>query len=149
MKKIYIGADHRGFDLKEKIKEYLDFKDFDYEDLGNKKYEKNDDYPDFAKLVAEKVAVGSGRGILICGSGQGVCIVANKYDGIRAAVGINKEQIISSTADEDINILCLAADHIDEGKAIEIMEAWIHTSFSNEKRHIRRVNKIKKIEKTN
>lgn len=149
MDKIYLGADHRGFMMKNEIKSYLDSKNYTYQDLGNNEYDKKDDYPDYANLVAEKVVEEGARGILICGSGQGVCIAANKHDGIRAAVGINKKQIISSTADEDINILCLAADHLEAKEALGIIEAWLQTKFSNKDRYIRRVNKIKQIEKSN
>lgn len=147
--KIYIGADHRGFELKEKIKEYLDSKSLEYEDLGNTKYDKDDDYPDFAKMVAERVASENARGILLCGSGQGVCIAANKFDGVRGAVGFSKEDIMSSSADENINILCLPADHLDDKEALNILQAWLDTKFSGLERHVRRVNKIKEIEKSN
>lgn len=149
MPKIYIGADHRGFKLKEKIKAYINAQGYEIIDMGNVKYDEDDDYPDYAKKVAEKVSQENARGILLCGSGQGVCITANKYDGVRAAVGINKDQIQSSTADEDVNVLCLAADYVTEKQTKEIVEAWLNTKFSGKERHVRRVNKIKEIERNN
>ncbi len=149
MPKIYIGADHRGFKLKEKIKAYINARGYEIIDIGNVKYDEDDDYPDYAKKVAEKVSQENARGILLCGSGQGVCITANKYDGVRAAVGINKDQIRSSTADEDVNILCLSADYITEKQTIEIVESWLNSKFSGKERHVRRENKIKEIERNN
>jgi ribose 5-phosphate isomerase B len=91
--KIYLGADHRGFELKEKLKSFLRDLGFDYQDLGASIYNKEDDYPDFAKLVGEKVVADLGsRGILICGSGIGIAIAANKIKGVRAGTALKSEQ---------------------------------------------------------
>ncbi len=147
---IYLGADHRGFELKEKIKTWLSEWGYQYEDLGALEYNKDDDYPDFAKAVAEKVigvdAEGN-RGILICGSGIGVAIAANKIKGIRAGTAISAEQLHDSVNDEDTNVLALSADYLSEEQAQTIAKSFLETKFSGEERHVRRINKIKALEK--
>lgn len=145
---IYLGADHRGFKLKEKIKSWLSSWGYEYEDCGAFEYNKDDDYPDFAKAVAEKVAAGSGsKGILICGSGIGVAIAANKVKGIRAGTAAKPEQIKASVNDEDLNVLTISADYTGEAEAQEIIKTFLETQFSGAERHIRRVNKINEMEK--
>lgn len=144
---IYIGADHRGFELKEKIKNWLSEWGYGYEDTGAFLYDKNDDYPDFAKNVAEKVLQSpDSRGILICGSGVGVAIAANKIKNVRAGTAINAKQIKDSISDEDTNVLAVSADYISENEAKEIVKSFLETKFSGEERHVRRINKIKEIE---
>ena len=143
---IFLGADHRGFKLKEKIKNYLQKLNFSFEDLGNFKFDPKDDYPDFAFLVAKKVAQKKGKGILICGSGEGMCIVANKVKGIRAATAFTPSQAKTLREKNDINILCLASDWIKEKEAKKIVEVFLKTKFSGLIRHKRRIEKIKKIE---
>ncbi len=143
---IYLATDHRGYELKEKIKLWLKEWGYTYEDMGAFKYDKDDDYPDFAKAVGEKVAAESGaRGILICGSGVGVVITANKIKGIRAGTAINAKQIKDSVNDEDTNILGISADYLS-GEAEEIIKTFLETKFSGQERHIRRINKIKELE---
>lgn len=145
---IYIGSDHRGFALKEKLKNLLTEWGYDYEDVGPFEYNKDDDYPDFAKLAGEKVAGDSGsKGILICGSGVGVAVTANKIKGIIAGTMFDPEQVKASVADENINVIGLSNDYSSEGKNIDIVKAFIESKFSGEERHIRRVNKIKNLEK--
>lgn len=147
---IHIGSDHRGFELKEKIKGLLGELGFDYEDLGPFEYNKDDDYPDFSKLVGEKVIGDPGsRGILICGSGIGVCIAANKIKGIRAGTMSDPEQAKISVNDEDTNILCLSADYASEEKNLEIVKSFLEAKYSGEERHARRVAKIQKLESSN
>ena len=144
----YLGSDHRGFALKEKLKNLLTEWGFEYEDVGSFEYNKDDDYPDFAAAVAEKVADGEGnRGILICGSGVGVCIAANKIKGVRAGTMASSEQTKASVSDEDTNVLCLSADYTDEEKNIEITKTFLETRFSGVERHVRRVNKIRQLER--
>ena len=148
---IYLGADHRGFELKEKIKQWLSEWGYSFEDMGALEYNKDDDYPDFAKAVAEKVAgeagdAGDNRGILICGSGVGVVIAANKTKGIRAGTAISAQQMKDSVSDEDTNVLGISADYLS-GQAQEIVKTFLETKFSGEERHIRRINKIKELEK--
>lgn len=146
--KIYLGSDHRGFALKEKLKNLLTEWGYDYEDVGPFEYNKDDDYPDFATAVAEAVGTKEGaRGILICGSGIGVCIAANKMKGIRAGTMASSEQTKASVSDEDTNVLCLSANYTSEEKIMEIAKTFLETKFSGEERHTRRVRKIKDLEK--
>jgi ribose 5-phosphate isomerase B len=146
--KIFLGSDHRGFHLKEKIKKYLAKLGVEFEDLGNKKFDPYDDYPDFAFLVAKKVAEGKGMGILICGSGEGMAITANKVKNIRAAVAFSPKQIKLLREKNDINILALSSDWTKEGVVKKIVKTFLETKFKKIKRHQRRIDKIKKIEKT-
>ena len=140
---IYIGADHRGFALKEYIQKYLSDAGHAVEDCGNTIEDSNDDYPDFARAVAERVAGEAGtKGIILCGSGNGVAIVANKTRGIRAAVAMTAEQARRTRSDEDANIITLAADYVTEEQAREIIEAFLSTPFLDEERHLRRIGKI-------
>src|SRR3989344_1843862 len=150
---IYLGADHRGYELKEKAKQWLIELGYQFEDCGAFEYNKNDDYSDFAKAVAEKVVgvagdAESNRGILFCGSGIGVCIAANKIKGVRAGTAASLEQVKASVNDEDLNILCLSADYIPNAEVVarEIMKTFLETKFSEEERHVRRINKIKQLE---
>jgi len=116
--------------------------------MGPFEYDKNDDYPDFAKLVAEKVAADSGsRGILICGSGVGVVIAANKIRGVRAGTMMSVEQVKASVADENTNIIGLSADYSTEENNVAIAKVFLESEFSGAERHVRRVNKIKDLEK--
>lgn len=144
---IYIGADHRGYKLKEALKVYLQELGYDFEDLGNKELNPNDDYPDYALAVAQKVAedLENNQGILICGSGVGVDIVANKIRNIRSALCFDVEQAQMSRNDDNANVLSLAADFIDENLAKEITKIWLETPFSGQEHHQRRINKIKQI----
>ena len=140
---IYLGADHRGFNLKEQLKRYLAGKGWQVVDLGNAVYDKDDDYPDFAKPVAEAVSKDpEARGILICGSGAGVAIVANKFKGVRAALAVNAKQAFMERNDEDVNVLSLAAEFTTPEQAEPIVEMFLRTPFSTEERHRRRVGKI-------
>ena len=145
---IYIGADHRGYKLKEALKIYLKELNFDFEDLGAKELIPDDDYPDYATLVAKKVSQDpeNNRGILICGSGVGVDIVANKFKGVRSALIFNAEQARMSRNDDNASVLSLSSDFTDESSAKEIVKIWLETPFSYLERHARRVEKIKKID---
>lgn len=145
---IFIGADHRGFNLKEKLKSFLVNKGYTVIDKGNDFYDESDDYPDFASLVAQEVIKDpdNRRGILICGSGVGVDIVANKFSRIRSALVSNSDQAFSSRNDVDANVLCLATDFLDEEETKKILSVWLQTSFSKEERHKRRIRKISEIE---
>ena len=145
---IYFGADHRGFALKERLENYV--KDLGYEalDYGDDKYNENDDYPDFARAVGEKVsqnAAGS-KGILVCGSGVGMDIVANKFAGVRAGLAISSDQIYDARRDDDINVLCLAADFVNEEDAEKIVRIFLETRYRAEERYTRRLAKISEIE---
>lgn len=148
---IFIGADHRGFELKEKLKQFLSNKGYTVLDKGNDHYDETDDYPDFAGLVAQEVAEDpdNRRGILICGSGVGIDVVANKFSRVRSALAGNSDQAFSSRNDADTNVLCLAADFLEEEEAKKILSVWLQTPFSKEERHKRRLRKIAEIEENN
>ena len=145
---IYIGADHRGFQHKEIIKKYLSDLGYEVADLGNEKYDEADDYPDFAAKVAEKVSMNpdASRGILICGSGAGVDIVANKFPHVRSSLVSNTEEAIDVRADDDANVLSLAADYVSAEDAKKIISLWLSTKFSGEERYKRRLKEIEQTE---
>jgi ribose 5-phosphate isomerase B len=145
--KIYIGADHRGFELKEFLKKKLLEENFDVEDVGNLVYDPNDDYSDFALILGEKVSNEKGsKGILICGSGAGVCFAANKVKGIRASLAFNPEMVKMMTADDNINVLCLASDFIKQQEAWAIVKTFLETKFKNEEKYTRRIKKVEEYE---
>ena len=145
---IYLGSDHAGFKLKQAIKEYLVKNGFAVKDLGNHNLSPLDDYPDYAEKVAKAVQknLNSNKGILICGSGQGVCMTANKFKGIRAALGYSITAAKQSRAHGDSNILCLSGLGSNNLQAKKIVNAWLKEKFSGEARHVRRLKKIKIIE---
>jgi ribose 5-phosphate isomerase B len=145
-KKIYLGSDHAGFKLKEIIKDFLKSNGYDYKDIGPVEYSAGDDYPDYAVLVANQVSRTGGFGILICSSGIGMCITANKVKGIRAVNAYNIKIAQKSREHNDANILCLGQDYIDIDTAKEIVKTWLTTDFSPEEKHHRRVSKISRFE---
>jgi ribose 5-phosphate isomerase B len=145
---VYVGADHAGFQLKERIKLMLTREGFVVHDLGNTAFEQTDDYPDFAKLVGEKVAKGrTARGVLCCNNGIGMCIAANKIKGVRAALANNARIAREAVNDDDANVLCLGQGHVEMKEAEEIVRVFLATKFSNEVRHKRRVKKVSELEK--
>ncbi len=148
MKTVIVGSDHRGFKLKERIKDEIRTWGYDVVDLGNQKYDNEDDYTDFAIKVGEAVVIGRNVGILICGSGVGMCVAANKVKGVRAGMGISEKQVRLAKEDDDMNVLCLSADFVDEDINVELVRVFLETQFSSEERHLRRVNKIKIYENT-
>lgn len=146
MTKIYIGADHAGFALKEKLKAAI-AKQEHIKDLGAFSFKKDDDYPDIAAKVARRVAKEKAKGILVCGSAEGVCIAANKIKGIRAVAVWTLENARLSRKHNDANVLCLSGWELSPKKAAAIAKCWLTTSFSSEDRHIRRIIKIARLEK--
>lgn len=146
---IYIASDHGGFKLKEYLKPALKDKGFKVQDLGPKKLIPADDYPDFAKLVADKISANPEKdtGILICRSGQGMCIAANKFKHIRASLVWNIVEAIKSRTDDMSNVICLPSDFISPEQAAKIVEKWLDTPWSKEERHWRRIEKINAFEK--
>ena len=146
MGSIFIGADHRGFLLKEFLKENLREEGLNIIDLGSKVYDKDDDYVDIGLNLAEKTVAENTKGILICASGVGVCISANKVNGARAALVTNEKQARAARTDDDANILCLAADLVDQEDNLKIVKVFFETLFSSEERYIRRIQAIKKYE---
>jgi len=147
---IYLAADHRGFKVKEELKKYLRNLGYNFEDLGNKIFDPADDYTDFAERVAKKVSrEQENKGILICGSGIGMTIVANKFKKIRAALCFNEKMAQRARSHNDANILCLPADFLPLAKIKKIVKIWLETKFSNEENHKRRIEKIKRYERKN
>src|SRR3972149_6796274 len=141
--KIYIGADHRGFDLKNDLKQWLISLGHQIEDSGANQKTPFDDYTDFAVGVANKVVAEQGsRGIVICGSGAGVDITANKIRGIRACLGFNIEQVKAARADDDVNVLALSSDFTIFDDAKLLIDAFLKTPFDPTDNHVRRIEKI-------
>ena len=140
--KIYIASDHAGINLKKILIGFLDNKKYIIEDLGPNKPE-SVDYPDFAKKLVDKVKKDtSHKGILICGTGIGMCIVANKTSGIRAALCSDKYSAKMSIEHNNANVLCLGARVINETLSRIIVSEWLESRFSNVIKHQKRVNKI-------
>ncbi len=147
-KKVAIGADHAGFEEKEKIKKQLDVLGIDYEDFGTYSGE-SVDYPDFAEKVGE--AVGRGeveQGILLCGSGIGISIAANKIDGVRSALAWNTETARLARQHNNANVLSIGARTTPQDEIPKIIDAWFNSEFEGG-RHSRRVDKITKLENDN
>jgi ribose 5-phosphate isomerase B len=143
--KVVLASDHRGYQLKNSLKKFLEERKIEFLDVGT--FSANSvDYPDFAMLAAEKVSHGDyDRGILICGSGIGMCIVANKFPGVRAAVCHDVSAAEMSRKHNDSNMLGLGADVINEELARKILHVWLETKFEGG-RHLRRIQKISEIE---
>jgi len=144
---VYLGADHAGFKLKEQIKKFLSIKKIKFQDLGNFKLDKNDDYPEFGFKVAKAVTKNpQNRGILICGSSFGVCIVANKVKGIRAVSVCDIKDAKLSREHNDANVLCLSGWDLKLETAEKIINIWLKTKFNRARRHLRRLAIIKRYE---
>ena len=145
---IAIGSDHGGYQLKEKIKKYLEEKDIEYKDYGTNSEERTD-YPIYAKKVAEAIQNGEAdKGILICRSGFGMTVAANKFKGIRAAAIYNEEAAKFAKADDDINVITLGADYLTENEAICIIGNWLASEFKGGK-YEERLKMVEEIERNN
>ena len=141
--KIFIGSDHRGFNLKEKVFAYLAKHGYDVEDVGDKTLDPNDDFPEFAQVAALRI-IGSDdsdpRGILICGGGQGMAMAANRFRGIRASVIWDAFEAKETRNDNDSNMLCLPARVLENDDNLwqGIIETWINTPFAAAPKYKRR-----------
>ena len=145
--RIALGTDHAGFELRHKIALALADLGHEVEDVGAHVYDPQDDYPDFARLVAAAVAAGSAeRGVLVCGSGVGASIAANKVVGVRAAMCHDTYSAHQGVEHDDMNVLCMGARVIGEELAREIVVSFLAAAFSGEERHVRRLEKIKAME---
>ncbi|HEY9784615.1 MAG TPA: ribose 5-phosphate isomerase B [Candidatus Obscuribacterales bacterium] len=145
--RIALGADHGGYVLKEKIKEFLQEHGNYVQDFGTFS-EESVDYPDYALLVGEAIVGGTADlGILICGSGVGVTVAANKIRGIRAGMCHDTFSAHQGREDDDTNVLCLGARVIGPNLALDIVKTWLDAKFSGAERHIRRLRKVHEIEK--
>lgn len=165
---VYLGSDHAGFELKEKVKAFLIKEGYEVEDCGAYAFDKNDDYPDFISKAAERVSKNPANKAIIFGSsGQGEAIVANKFKNVRAVVfyapcipahnvdvsgrisGDPFEMIRLTREHNDANILSLGAKILSEEDALKAVKLWLEAPFTNEERHVRRIGKIKEIEDSN
>ncbi len=147
---IYLATDHAGFELKERIKEFLQNNNHQVKDFGAFELNAEDDFPDFISQAAEAVSKNpEDKAIILGGSGQGEAILANKFPNVRAAVYYGKfEQMpILTREHNNTNVLSLGARFLTEQEAIEAVKKFLETPFTNEERHIRRIEKIKTIEK--
>ena len=141
--KIFLGADHNGYELKEQIHAYLLELGYEVTDKGDTRFDKHDDFPMYAARVANEVlAHEHSVGLLICGSGQGVCMAANRFKGIRASLVWNEDEAYDSRHDDDSNVLCLPARQLKVAEAKEIVTTWLKTDFSGAARFKRRNSQL-------
>lgn len=149
--KIFLGADHQGFKLKEKIELYLAKRGLEAEDLGNDKIEPDDDFPQFAQLAAMRILgedeSADPRAILVCGGGQGMAMAANRFKGIRASVAWDSHEAKMTRNDIDSNVLCLPARVLDDDAELwkDIIDTWLATPFANAPRFRRRNREMDEI----
>ena len=150
--KIFLGADHRGFYLKEKVFKYLKESGYDVEDIGGFEYDPNDDFPEFARVAVSKIRANEKydpRAILICGGAQGMGMAANRFKGIRASVVWEPEEAKWTRNDNDSNIICLPARVFDkdeaEAKWKETVDVWLKTPFAAAPRFVRRNKQIDEV----
>ncbi len=145
---IYIGADHRGFEAKAKIEHWLQGRGFEFQDLGAFAYNHDDDYVDYAILVAQAVSKNPDkhRGVVLCGSGVGVDVAANKVDNIRCGLGFAEDQVHAARKDDNINCLALAADNTDHVYTLKLVEKFLETEFAESDRYLKRIEKIGRYE---
>ena len=148
---LYLAADHRGFALKETLKTWLLENAAPFKDMGALLLDINDDYPDFGEAAVQAVlqAPHENKAVLLCGSGHGMEVIANKFKGIRAALCFNTAVAKQSREHENANVLVLAADWVRDREAIDITKVWLETPFSNAERNVRRLEKLAKLEDTN
>ena len=145
--RIVLGADHGGFELKNRLRTILE-ETCEVTDLGAYSFDSGDDYPDIALAVAKVVASGNAdRGILICGSGVGACVAANKVPGIRAGLCHDTYSAHQGVEHDYMNILCLGARVVGFELAVELVTAFLNAIFTGEERHLRRIKKVRDIEK--
>lgn len=143
--KIYIGADHQGFALKHKLVEFLSKAGYEVEDRGDNRLDPNDDFPEFAGRVVSAIK-GSGdpepRGILLCGSGQGMVMAANRHKGIYASLAWDNRSAKEARSDDNSNVLCLPAHVLSEKEVNDIADTWLKTPFAGASRFVRRLKQI-------
>ena len=143
--KVFLGADHNGFELKQQVREALERSGHEVFDEGDVRLQPDDDFPQFAERVVRVMQAEndkSVRGILICGSGQGMCMAANRFKGIRASLVWEVGEAYAARNDDDSNVLCLPARSIDAKEAVAIVEAWLATPFAGAARFKRRLKQL-------
>lgn len=147
--RVAVGADHGGFDMKNELAKQLASEGHEIVDFGNKVYDTNDDYPDFAIPLARAVARGDvERGILVCGSGVGACVAANKIVGARAALCHDDYSARQGVEDDNVNILCLGGRTTGIAVACDCTRSFLNAKFSDADRHRRRLNKVLEVEES-
>ncbi len=145
--KIAVGADHAGFSLKQELLPWLESLGCQVTDVGAFTYDAADDYPDFTAEVARRVASGEAeRGVVICGSGVGSTVAANKFPGVRAGLCHDTYSAHQGVEHDDVNVLCIGARVIGIELAMEVIRAFLGARFSGEERHVRRLSKVLDIE---
>jgi ribose 5-phosphate isomerase B len=146
---IFVAADHRGLELKAKINGWLKGRGYEFEDLGAYEHDPWDDFTDYAIEAAQKVSQNpeGNRAILICASGVGMAIAANKVQHIRAGLGFAPDQVHAARKDDNINVLTIAADNIGEMEAMELVEMFLTTEFVESDNYLRRIEKISRYER--
>lgn len=145
--KIFLGADHNGFELKEQLEKWLKADGYNIHDEGDATYNPDDDFPQYAGRVVNAMQASDdhAKGILICGSGQGMCMAANRYKGIRASLVWNESEAVSSRNDDDSNVLCLPAKEMTFKKAQNLVSVWLNTPFAGAARFVRRIKEMDKL----
>ncbi|MCL5434792.1 MAG: RpiB/LacA/LacB family sugar-phosphate isomerase [Patescibacteria group bacterium] len=145
--KVFIAADHAGFELKEEVKKFLIAQNYEVEDCGAFSFEKGDDYPDLIVKAAEKVSQDpQSKGIVFGKSGTGEAIVANKFKNVRAVLGFSVDNVRLSREHNDTNVLSLGSEFVSAEQAKKLVQVFLETPFSNEARHVRRIEEIQEIE---
>jgi len=145
--KIAVACDHGGFPLKQDIFEQLQSMGHEVADLGAHQLDPEDDYPDFARYVGQAIQHGHAeRGVVICGSGVGACVAANKLDGVRASICHDTYSAAQGVEHDNINVLCLGARIVGVSLANELVIAFVNAKFNPEERYARRLDKVKAIE---
>ncbi len=141
---VFIGTDHRGFELKTKLIEYLQEKNIRVEDMGNYQYEALDDYPTYAQKVAEAVLQNpeSFMGIVICGSGVGVSIAVNRFSGIRCVLGFDEGQVKHARENDHVNVLSIPSDYVDFEKAKVLVDVFLETQPKQAEKYFARIKKL-------
>lgn len=150
--KIFIGADHRGFFLREKVEQFLSENGYDFEDVSGEEYDPNDDFPVFAKQAVAKIRTSKDsdpRAILLCGGAQGMGMAANRFKGIRASVVWDAEEARWTRNDNDSNVICLPArifeDPENEAELKDTLKIWLETPFAKAPRFVRRNKMIDEV----
>lgn len=144
--KIFLGADHNGFELKAKLAEYLGTQGYEIIDEGDTQLDATDDFPQYAGRVVSAMLASNEKepkGILICGSGQGMCMAANRFKGIRASLAWDEAEAKAARNDDDSNVLCLAARELtDYDMILNIVNVWLKTPFMGAERFVRRIKQL-------
>jgi len=144
---IFLGADHAGFELKTILSEHLVHSGHKVEDLGAKTLDEDDDYPRYAYAAASKILGGNDddRGILLCGSGQGMAMAANRVNGVRAALCWSPEVAAAARRDDNANVLVLPARFVGSDEAEAIIDAFLHTAFAADPKYHRRLDELEEL----